>query len=270
MKARLVTGGAILATLTLVLSGCSLGGSGLSEACTTAVEDTSREFVVLLEDASSESGTPDINALGRVVDDVETACKDDNSSESMSALLASISRRAEKVQSADAQGLIYFSLDLVCDQMRKEEEFTPTQEAKDACQTASVKGSDFLLGATGTGGSDSGDIFGSDGPAIGDVNTDLEFPGTSGTVAGYTFTYVVDGVGTAFVTYIDAKDEYRSGTVTLPWQISDTTNIDYLSVSASGNQEGQISCAVYVDGVELDKYSDSGVAPGVSCFSTVD
>lgn len=118
----------------------------------------------------------------------------------------------------------------------------------------------------------SGDsIFGPDGPAIGGVDTDISSPSnTSGPgdpTSPYELVYVVDGLGSATVSYTDANNNKIAEVVTLPWQYSATSTWDYNSLDAQLNGFGQISCAIYNDGTEMNKWTSSGESPKVFCFS---
>lgn len=269
---------AVLAAAAVIATSCSLGGgdtASLSDRCNSAIEDASRAFVTTLEEAYANMDTnPSTLAIENTIDEAVAECQDDDGSAVLGLLVTSVDVRASKVEDPNARIVVYSGLHGMCESLRSEKNFEPSEKVKEACGKArDIYLNDDVTPPSGSSsgspsGSSSDSIFGEDGPAIGGVDTDLDFPSSSssGTVAPFEVTYEVSGVGTAFVSYMRADGEYTSEDVTLPWQYKGTTSQDYVSISAFGDAPGEIACAIYKDGTQVTRQAETSAEPYVSCY----
>jgi hypothetical protein len=272
MKKSFLAVGAIAVT-SLLASGCSLlpGGDDISKDCQKQIEVSSNELISSLEDAfdgTSSFTQPD-------TDGFEAACKNDDKDKVASEFIMQLDKAANASSASDqSKKGMAFAITAFCKAV--EGEVTLTDKATETCAKAKSEGENFLneLGSIGGAGSGStsDDIF-DDGFAIDDVDTDLDFPsssspnGVSGLVAPYTLTYVIDGKGTAYISYLDKDDKRQEETVTLPWQYEGTSEWDYNDLSVDGIEEGQLSCAIYHNGTEVSKDTDTDIFPFVNCYA---
>lgn len=269
-------------TLTLLVTGCSfVPGSQneeLSKECKDIIDESIEAFIQSakpLTDILDTNATPSLSFPGprQIGDRCEEQGDDPNLAKS-----AYYIRLSSKLLTPPENQFGYLLFGSLCQSELPKEEKTLTSEAVQVCRDAidnavgSHKSQEELF-QDAKNWVENGELPSGVNPvppttsseSLSDTN--YGFTSDASKVDSYTALYMVEGPGKATVSYVNEFDRIVDKEVTLPWQHAITTDLNYTGITVTSLVEGQLSCALYHDGIEVDKYTSSQGKPVVTCFA---